>query len=138
MRYLMFLLAAMCLPALAQELDLHRQLIQRQQQSDAFLLQLRQSQERLQVPLGDLARQQSLDMRQNSERQRLEKMSERQLREVKPDAPAELRPYERQRMEEERRPLTVPSQESRQTQPQGLRPLPGAPRGIVELIEAPR
>ena len=107
MRFLALLLAGIALPALAQEQAIQRQLIQRQQQSDAFLLQLRQSQERLQVPPGDLKRMQELDARQTGERQRLDVVSERQLREVKPDTPQELRPIERQRADDERRPLTV-------------------------------
>lgn len=109
MRFLVLLLAGFALPALAQEQDVQRQLIQRQQQSDAFLLQLRQSQERLQVPPGDLKRMQELDARQNGERQRLDNVSEKQLREVKPDTPQELRPIERQRAADERAPLTIPS-----------------------------
>jgi multidrug resistance efflux pump len=104
MRFLALLLAA-ALPALAQDQGVQRQLIQRQQQSDTFQLQLRQSQERLQVAPGDLRRQQELDARQTNERQRLDDVSARQLIEVKPDTPQELRPYERQRMDEERRPL---------------------------------
>ena len=109
MRFLALLLAGIALPALAQEQAIQRQLIQRQQQSDAFLLQLRQSQERLQVPPGDLKRMQELDARQTGERQRLDVVSERQLREVKPDTPQELRPIERQRAADERAPLTIPS-----------------------------
>ena len=109
MRSLALLLAALALPALAQEQGVQRQLIQRQQQSDAFTLQLRQSQERLKVPPGDLKRTQELDARQAGERQNLDEVSERQLRDVKPDTPQELRPIERQRAAEERAPLTVPS-----------------------------
>ena len=93
----------------AQEQDIRRQLIQRQQQSDAFTLQLRQSQERLQVAPGDLKRMQELDARQSGERRQLDTVSERQLREVKPDTPQDLRPVERQRAADERAPLTIPS-----------------------------
>lgn len=99
-------------PSLAQDADIQRQIIQRQQQSDAFQLQLRQSQERLHVAPNDLRRQQELDARQASERQRLDDVSARQLIEVKPDAPQELRPYERQKAEDERRPLAVPAKEA--------------------------
>jgi hypothetical protein len=120
MRFLALLLAGIALPAAAQEQDIQRQLMQRQQQSDAFLLQLRQSQERLQVPPGDLKRMQELDARQTVERQRLDAVSERQLRDVKPDTPQELRPIERQRAADERAPLTIPS------------------GGIVQPVENPR
>ena len=109
MRFLAVVLAVLAVPAFAQDQGVQRELIQRQQQSDAFTLQLRQSQERLLVSPGNLRRQQELDARQMSERQRLDDVSARQLIEVRPDTPQELRPYERQRMDEERRPLTFPS-----------------------------
>lgn len=102
-------LVFLSLPALAQEQEIQRQLIQRQQQSDAFTLQLRQSQERLKIAPGDMKRQQAIESRHLTERQRLQNVSERQLREVKPETPQELRPYERHKAEEERRPLIVPA-----------------------------
>ena len=114
----LFLLAAA--PSLAQDAEIQKQLIQRQQQSDAFLLQLRQSQEAARLPPGDLKARQELESRQTGERQRLEAVSERQLREVKPDPAQELRPVERQRAADERAPLTIPS------------------GGIVQPVENPR
>jgi len=103
----LFLLAVA--PSLAQDAEIQKQLIRRQQQSDEFLLQLRQSQEAVKLPPGDLKARQELESRQTGERQRLEAVSERQLREVKPDMPQELRPIERQRAADERAPLTIPS-----------------------------
>jgi len=94
--------------ATAQDQGVQRVLIQRQQQSDAFALQIRQSQERLNTPTGNIRRQQEIDARQFGERQRLDELSERQLRDVRPDTPEELRPYERARAEDERRPLVTP------------------------------
>ena len=92
-------------PAFAQDAGIQRQLIQRQQQSDAFALQLRQSQEALKTaPAG----RPELQARQFSERQRFENLSERQLLEVKPDAPEALRPYERQKADDERRQFAAP------------------------------
>ena len=44
------LLLACTLPVQAQQQDIQKELIQRQQQSDAFNLQLRQSQEALKAP----------------------------------------------------------------------------------------
>lgn len=120
MRYLGLLLAVLAAPAFAQEQDVQRELIQRQQQSDAFLLQLRQSQEAVKLPPGDLKARQELESRQTGERQRLDAVSERQLREIKPDTPQELRPIERQRAADERAPLTIPS------------------GGIVQPAESPR
>ncbi len=103
------LLLVLCaVPAHAQDADIQKQIIQRQQQSDAFSLQLRQSQERLLVPTGDTRRLRELDARQTGERQRFDALSERQLRYVRPDTPQELRPQERQRAADERRPFLSP------------------------------
>ncbi len=138
MRVVLLLLSLMALPALAQDQGLQRQIIQRQQQSDAFQLQLRQSQQRLQNPPEDIRSQQELDARQFSEHQRLNNASARQLNDIRPDTPQELRPYERQKAEDERRPLTAPAQEPAQRTGDAPRPLPASPRGIVQVIEAPR
>jgi hypothetical protein len=138
MHTLILLLAAVAVPALAQEQDIQRQLILRQQQSDAFSLQLRQSQDRLLVPPGNLKRQLELDARQFGERLRLENAGASQLIEIRPDTPQALRPLERQKAEDERRPLTYPAKEIPQRSGDAPRPLPGAPRSIVEVIEAPR
>ncbi len=100
------LLLVFAMPCYGQEQDIQKQLIQRQQQSDAFTLQLRQSQEALGTPAG---RKPELELRQLSERQRLNNVSEKQLRDVGPDTPQEMRPIERQRTDDERRPLTIPS-----------------------------
>lgn len=100
------LLLVFTVPSHGQEQDIQKQLIQRQQQSDAFTLQLRQSQETLGAPAG---RKPELESRQISERQRLDNMSEKQLRDIRPDTHQELRPIERQRTDDERRPLTIPS-----------------------------
>jgi hypothetical protein len=119
-RRLGLLLAVLAASAFAQEQDVQRELIQRQQQSDAFLLQLRQSQEAARLPPGDLKARQELESRQAGERRRLDAVSERQLREIKADTPQELRPVERQRAADERAPLTIPS------------------GGIVQPVEDPR
>lgn len=89
-------------PAFAQDQAIQRELIQRQQQSEQFNLQLRQSIEASKVPPGDSARRMEVETRQLGERQRLENVSERQLREVKPDTPQELRPQERTNAEQQR------------------------------------
>jgi len=138
MRFLAVLLAVLAVPAFAQDQGVQRELIQRQQQSDAFTLQLRQSQERLLVSPGDLRRQQELDARQMSERQRLDDVSARQLIEARSDTPQELRPYERQKADDERRPLTFPAKAIPQRTGDAPRPLPASPRGIVQVIDAPR
>lgn len=108
MRDIFLLVGALPLCAFAQDQAIQRELIQRDQQSDAFRLQLRQSQERLAVPPGDLRRQQEVEARQFGERQRLDELSETQLRDVRPDAPTSLRPYERQKAGDERRLLVTP------------------------------
>jgi hypothetical protein len=94
--------ALAALPAVAQEQPAQRELVRRQQQSDAFALQLRQSQELLKVPAE---RQAQVEAGQLGERQRLENVSERQLREVNPDTPQQLRAYEKHKADQERRPI---------------------------------
>ena len=109
-RLLAVLITAVAIPAFAQDPAVQRELILRQQQSDAFVQQLHQSQQLLKVPPADFARRRDLESRQFGERQRLEQTNEQQLREIRPDLPQELRPYERHKAEEERRPLIVPLQ----------------------------
>src|SRR5262245_54623143 len=108
LRCLGVLLALFAVPALAQDQAVQRELMRRQQQSEAFTQQLYQSQQLLNVPPGDLARRRELESTQFSARQRFEQTSEQQLRDVRSDLPQDLRPYERLKAEEERRPLVVP------------------------------
>jgi hypothetical protein len=96
------------LPVFGQEQAIQRELIMRQQQSDAFTLQLRQSQQLLQIPSGDVRRRVELEASQLQQRQELNDLSTRQLREVGQDTPSELRPVERSKFEEQRRPLLTP------------------------------
>jgi hypothetical protein len=138
MRTPIVLLAILAAPAFAQDQGIQRELMLRQQNTDAFQLQLRQSQERLHVAPGDLRRQQELDARQLGERQRLDTVSERQLREVRADTPQELRPYERQKADDERRPYVLPLGKIIPMPADPSRPLPGLPKGNVDVIEAPR
>ena len=105
MRPISVLLFVLASPSFAQNQDIQKHLIQRQQQSDAFALQLRHSQELVKVLPG---KKQELEARQFSERLRLENVSERQLSNVQVDTPQELRPQERQRAEDERRPIVAP------------------------------
>jgi len=96
---LLFLFCAA--PAFAQDPGIQKELIQRQQQTDAFNLQMKQSQELLKASPAD---RRALEARQFSDRQRLDKLSDQQLRDVKLDAhiQPELRPYERQKADLER------------------------------------
>ena len=116
------LLLACALPAFAQQQDIQKELIQRQQQSDAFNLQLRQSQETLKAPA---AARPALESRQLQDRQRLENVSEQQLLDVRPDTPQSLRPYEREKADAERRALTVPAE------------IPGKPAPPAQPILSP-
>ena len=109
-RLLAVLIAAAAASVFAQDPAVQRELILRQQQSDAFVQQLHQSQQLLKVAPGDFERRRDLELRQFGERQRLEQTNEQQLREIRPDLPQELRPYERQRAEAERGPLIAPLQ----------------------------
>lgn len=95
-------------PAFAQDQAIQRELIQRQQQSDQFNLQLRQSIEASKVPPGDPARRMEVESRQLGERQRLQEMSDRQLRDVPEDTPQELRPQERAKAAQERSIIVAP------------------------------
>lgn len=58
--------------------DVQRALMQRRQQSDEFSLQLRQSQQRLQAPPGDLNQQRYLDSRHLGERHGMENLGAQQ------------------------------------------------------------
>ena len=84
---------------------MQRELIRRQQQSDEFAQQLRQSQEALRVPPGDLEARTRLESQQLDERQRLENLDAEQLQRAGKDTPPEFRPQQRERMKQERRPL---------------------------------
>ena len=109
MRPAALLLAILPVCAFAQDQAVQRALIQRDQQTDAFQLQLRQWQERIAVPPGDVRRQQEIDARQIGDRQRLDEATDRQMRDVRPDGSTESRPYERQKAADERRPLLTPA-----------------------------
>ena len=138
MRILIVFLAALVMPVFAQDQGIQREMMLRQQNTDAFQLQLRQSQDRLHIAPGDLRRQQEIDARQFSERQRLESVSDRQLGEMRADTPQELRPYQLQKAADERRPYVLPLGRIIQKPADPVRPLPGLPKGNVDVIEAPR
>jgi hypothetical protein len=135
MRALPILLLAIALPVRAQDQEIQKQLIQRQQQSDAFTLQLRQSQEALKAPP---AARPELETRQLSDRQRLDNLSTQQQIDIKPNTPQELRPYERQKAEDERRALTIPANETPQRTGDEPQPLPTPSGGIFLPPEKPR
>jgi len=137
-RILIVFLAALAMPVFAQDQGIQREMMLRQQNTDAFQLQLRQSQDRLHIAPGDLRRQQEFDARQFSERQRLESVSDRQLGETRADTPQELRPYQLQKAADERRPYVLPLGRIIQKPADPVRPLPGLPKGNVDVIEAPR
>lgn len=109
MKSLLALLLALPLPVHAQNAEIQKELVQRQQAQDAFAQQLRQQQEMVRVMPGNARRAQELETRFLAERHRLENVSAAQLRDVKPDSPEALRPVERQRADDDRRPYLVPS-----------------------------
>ena len=92
-RILLFALLAPAATAFAQERETQRALIQRDQQSAEFALQLRQSQEGILAP-GD--------NRHLNERHRLDNLHALQLQLMARGMPQELLPYERQRLADER------------------------------------
>jgi len=104
-------------PALAQEQEVQRALIQRDQQSAGFAQQLKQSQEQVQPAPGD--------NRHLNERQRLENVAGQQLLNVEKDPPQAPRPYERQKAADERTLLFGPPV-VRAPPPETPRPLPAA------------
>jgi hypothetical protein len=110
-------------PAFAQEQDVQRALIQRDQQSASFALQLQQSQQK--DTSNHLA-----------ERQRLDNLSAQQIQSVAQDTPQELRPYERQKAADERVLLFAPPVERTQP-PQKPRPLPAQmPQAVAPIAPA--
>lgn len=96
--------------ALAQDAEIQRELIRRDQQTDAFSLELRQSQERSRVAPGDWRRRGEVEANQLRERQRLEGLNRRQLLDAGGATAPELRPYERMKAEQERRTLLAPAE----------------------------
>jgi len=79
---LSLLVLALALPAFAQEQDVQRALIERDQRTDEFGARLRGA--------------------SPEEQLRLENLGQRQLRDVNKDLPPELRAYERQKAADER------------------------------------
>ena len=135
MRFAALLLALVALPVPAQDADIQKLLMQRQQQSDAFSLQLRQSQDALKVAPAARA---AMEARQQFERVRLDDVSATQLRNVRPETPEALRAVERHQAEVERRPFHSPIVEvpfKAAPPPPPLRP---TLKGIVDVIDAPR
>lgn len=116
-------------PALGQEQEVQRALIQRDQQSSGFALQLRQSQERAQPAAGD--------NRHLNERQRLENVSGQQLLNVDKDPPQAPRPYERQKAADERTFMLPPPVVRAQPLPKPL-PLPAHPPAVPSDEVVPR
>lgn len=97
--------AAIALQAAAQDENAQRALIQRQQQSDEFAQQLRQSQEAAKLPPGDLDARRRMEMKHLEQRQRLESLDAEQLQRAGEGTPPQFRPQQREQMKQERRPL---------------------------------
>jgi hypothetical protein len=110
-----------CAPALAQEQEVQRVLIQRDQQSAGFALQLKQSQEGATPAPGD--------NRHLNERQRLDNLSGQQLLNVERDSPQARRPYERQKAADERMFMLPPPVVRTRPLPKPV-PLPAHPPAV--------
>jgi hypothetical protein len=128
MRGLLILVLATA-PALAQEQEVQRALIQRDQQSAGFALQLKQSQEGATSAPGD--------NRQLNERQRLENVSGQQLLNLEKDPPQAPRPYERQKAADERMFMLPPPAVGAQPLPKPV-PLPAHPPVVPSDKVVPR
>jgi hypothetical protein len=107
------LLWFVALPSLAQEPDVQRALIERDQRTVEFAARLQGA------PLVEL--------------QRLENAAARQQLEVRKDLPQELRPYERQEAAREFV-LRLPPPVVRADVPDKPRPLPAAMPGVVDVV----
>ena len=135
MRFALLWLAAFPPAAFAQNAEIQKQLLLRDQQSAEFAFQLRQSQEALTAAPAHRA---NLESRQLWERQRLENLDQQQRANVRPHTPAALRPLERQQAEADRRPFLSPIVEVPvQPAPPPLKMEPSL-KGNVDVIEAPR
>ena len=135
MRFLFILSVAFVAPVFAQNADIQKQLIQRDQQTEAFALQLRQSVEAARVPA---ASRPAFESKQLWDQQRLENLGNQQLLEVRPETPDALRLYERQRFEAERIPFRSPIVEvpvRHAPPPARLQP---SLKGNVDVIGEPR
>jgi hypothetical protein len=127
LRALLMLAVAAPACALAQNEAIQRELLIRQQQSDAFSLQLRQSQERLQGRGGY-----DMDARHLSERQRLDAINAQQQWQAvqplsqDPGVARQLMPYQLERAAQERLlALPPPLVQPRNAPPEeAVRPLP--------------
>lgn len=109
------LLLLIAFPVLAQEQDVQRALIERDQRTAEFAARLRGA------PLTDL--------------QRLEDLSARQLLAVEKDLPLELRAYERQKAASAQVPALLPPV-APSPAPAGPRPLPARMPGAVDVVPA--
>jgi hypothetical protein len=124
------LLLAVAAPAFAQNDAIQRELLIRQQQSDAFSLQLRQSQERLHGSGGY-----DMDSRHFLERQRLDAISGQQLLPATqplspdPNVARQLMPYQLERAAQERL-LALP--------PPIVHPRKVLPEEVVRPLPVPR
>jgi len=135
MRRALLLLALFSPAALAQNAEIQKQLILRDQQSAEFAFQLRQSQEALNVAP---ARRASVEARQLWDRQRLENLDQQQRLTVSQDTPDALRPQERQQAELDRRPFMSPIVEVPvEPAPPPAKMQPSL-KGNVDVIDAPR
>lgn len=115
---LLFALLAAAQPALAQEADIQRALIERDQRTAEFAARLRGA------PPGEL--------------QRLENLAARQLLEVHRELPGEQRPHERQAAarETERFVLRLPPPVPRVLPLESPRPLPARMPCMLEVVGA--
>jgi hypothetical protein len=119
----LFVLLFLATPAVAQEQDIQRALIQLDQQSASFALQLQQS-------------QQKDTSNHLVERHRFDNLSAQQIQSVAKDTPHELRPYERQKAADERLLLFAPPAVRTQP-PEKPRPLPAQmPQAVTPVAPA--
>ena len=140
---LLGLLGCIAGAAIADDAAVQRALIQRDQQTERFGLELRQSQERLALPPGDARARQELESRQLDERQQIEQIGERQLesagrpRSPDPETARQLQSFEREQAARERAWGLPPPAGIKPGAPKPLPAPPGAPSSGVDLVSPP-
>lgn len=137
------LLACAAGAALADDAAIQRELIQRDQQTERFGLELRQSQERLALPPGDARARQELESRQLDERRQFDRLGDRQLESsARPPSPdpetaRQMQPFVREKAARERAWQLPPPAGIRLGAPKPPPAPPGPPPSGVDVVPLP-
>ena len=122
---------------------MQRALIERDQQTERFGLELRQSQERLALPPGDARARLELESRQLDERQQLDRLGDRQRESAgrplapDPETARQLLPYEREKAARERILQFPPPPGIKPVAPKPPPGMPGTAPSGVDVVAPP-